>query len=834
MVRSSWIGPVIVGLAVTGLAWSQTGSPAPPIAETKERTLTLQEAQRPAQKCKLLRSWRQANGAKAYLVQSLNTGEFITIAEIAEASGSSRAAATKIYHWGDGQNPPADTPGMPNNALILGDPIARFGKVVPPPATTVSYSDVPPASPTIPAQPALVKQEMPLSLPRQADSIPAPTAVPPTLPLPAPVKPEMATPARPALVKQETPPALPIRADSKSTPSVMPPALPSWPAPVKQETPPSLPVRTESKPAPASVPVTTALPDNKTLVPSMGASLSPLPVQPAEAPAIPATSKAPDSDLVIIVPLPNQPESKSPPMTDSKPATRPVVMDANPALPGTPLPLLPDSKSTPPAIVKSTEMPSVSPLTKPALLGMPATLTLDQTAPPADWRQSWGRVDVSVNSSAPTPTTTPTTEPSTSSSVKTAQTPVALTKPVDPLTSGDHPMVKLANPVKAETKRSSDNVPSPQGVVVKADAVVNAPALTKAPVQVAWNSADSRTQTNPTVPVAANPVAPPASVTSLPVVASLSSATSCPPPPCLPQATPCSPTKTCPPIVECLPSTTTCLPPPPPPAPKSTLLPGMQSVAAARQAQPGVQNVQIADGPNAFSPPSGKGADQVASQAAPLPQMSCPPGPMPMIVPSAPMDSGISPALANAFTLPGTTRPIPANFGPPAQVPNAFSDGNTGPVAYAPMPLPSLANPQIPLVDRGPVPVRVVSVSSPIQGTGSPQHLVAILRDSLYPSQRGDAAQALANQDWRAQPQLVEALVKAAKEDPAPIVRAECVHSLAHMGAATLPVVKVCQALKADPDPRVRKEAEQALLALVGSGQYDEALFRPVSGKTQK
>src|SRR5690349_8403102 len=102
MVRSYWIGPVVVALAVTGLALSQTSPPAPP-ADTRERTLTVQEPDRAALKCRLLKTWRLADGHKAYLVQALTTGEFITIAETADASGPSKAVATKIYHWGDNQ-----------------------------------------------------------------------------------------------------------------------------------------------------------------------------------------------------------------------------------------------------------------------------------------------------------------------------------------------------------------------------------------------------------------------------------------------------------------------------------------------------------------------------------------------------------------------------------------------------------------------------------------------------------------------------------------------------------------------------------------------------------
>src|SRR5438128_751875 len=101
MVRLYWIGPVVAALAVTGLALSQTSQPAPLTVLSKERTLMVQEADRPALKCKLLKLWRQPDGQKAYLVQSLTTGEFITIAETGDPLGSPTAATTKIYHWGE-------------------------------------------------------------------------------------------------------------------------------------------------------------------------------------------------------------------------------------------------------------------------------------------------------------------------------------------------------------------------------------------------------------------------------------------------------------------------------------------------------------------------------------------------------------------------------------------------------------------------------------------------------------------------------------------------------------------------------------------------------------
>ncbi len=119
MVRSYWIGPVVVALAVAGFALSQT---VPPAVETKERTLTVQEADKPSLKCKVLKTWRLPDGHKAFLVQALSTGEFITIAETVDASAETKAVSTKIYHWGKSDTPPAGAPEVANNALLLGNP----------------------------------------------------------------------------------------------------------------------------------------------------------------------------------------------------------------------------------------------------------------------------------------------------------------------------------------------------------------------------------------------------------------------------------------------------------------------------------------------------------------------------------------------------------------------------------------------------------------------------------------------------------------------------------------------------------------------------------------
>jgi hypothetical protein len=94
------------------------------------------------------------------------------------------------------------------------------------------------------------------------------------------------------------------------------------------------------------------------------------------------------------------------------------------------------------------------------------------------------------------------------------------------------------------------------------------------------------------------------------------------------------------------------------------------------------------------------------------------------------------------------------------------------------------------------------------------QSLLDQLRGSMLPSQREWAAYKLAEAECRMNPQVMEALLQAAKADPAASVRAGCIHCLAKMNAATPPVIAVLQSLKTDADPRVQYQAEAALAKL--------------------
>jgi hypothetical protein len=90
------------------------------------------------------------------------------------------------------------------------------------------------------------------------------------------------------------------------------------------------------------------------------------------------------------------------------------------------------------------------------------------------------------------------------------------------------------------------------------------------------------------------------------------------------------------------------------------------------------------------------------------------------------------------------------------------------------------------------------------------------LREALLPSEREWAAEQLGKCDWHSEPEAVEALLMAARSDPAPMVRVACVHALGRMKVNTLPVIQTLQGLKADADLRVRNEVEQVMPMLTG------------------
>ncbi len=179
-----------------------------------------------------------------------------------------------------------------------------------------------------------------------------------------------------------------------------------------------------------------------------------------------------------------------------------------------------------------------------------------------------------------------------------------------------------------------------------------------------------------------------------------------------------------------------------------------------------------------------------------------------------------SPVAANGYPPPGFGYPPPYPLPMPPLQPYYQPVPNGAELAVAPMPPPEFSD-------------------GWAAATGSLVQLMSVLQQSPYPAQREWAALNLASQDPRAHPEVVDALLTAARKDPAASVRVGCVACLGTvlarqphlmLGANAPPVLSTLHALKSDSDPRVRQEAEHALIHLTGSYGSIQAI-QPVNAR---
>jgi hypothetical protein len=152
MVRSIWSKTLVSAVACAGLASAQqpTVSPNPPTvpapASAQEQFVTVQETGKPAQRCKVISSWKTADGATAYKVKALDTGEILTIIESGAATTGTQpgrrmqTVAMRIFHWGRDNNPPAGVPMAPNEVVRTSPPVVGTQQYVVP-STTAPAND---------------------------------------------------------------------------------------------------------------------------------------------------------------------------------------------------------------------------------------------------------------------------------------------------------------------------------------------------------------------------------------------------------------------------------------------------------------------------------------------------------------------------------------------------------------------------------------------------------------------------------------------------------------------------------------------------------------------
>ncbi|MBY0229297.1 MAG: HEAT repeat domain-containing protein, partial [Gemmataceae bacterium] len=208
-----------------------------------------------------------------------------------------------------------------------------------------------------------------------------------------------------------------------------------------------------------------------------------------------------------------------------------------------------------------------------------------------------------------------------------------------------------------------------------------------------------------------------------------------------------------------------------------------------------------------------------------MPALSLPTGP-------GAMGAGMPSGMSNAFTQGGNPRPIPSDMGGPWAGPGAFGPRASGPMPpMAPQGMEAalamhhqamMAQHQAMLMQGQMHPMMMHPAMMPVPMHAMPHHsptpgLLAALRSAPLPSEREMAADGLRRTDWKAEGEVVPALLHAAQHDPAPMVRAASLRVLGQLKANTLPVMDAMEQSKKDADPRVRHQAEETAAALKGS-----------------
>jgi hypothetical protein len=794
MVRSIWQGAVVVmlawvGLAGVGLAWSQQAR----TSADAQATMTVYENGKEV-RCRVLSSWQTANGSQAYQLQAIATGEMLTLLEDGPAnsyqgrSGKMRALSMKIFHWGRFRTPPDGTPMPPAGEPIIIEEsqptlitVGATGATGNSDATGCQTCESSPGTTgsrsrrilgssgecntcdTCGPPSRLTKGQAGCGCDNQvyAQGPIAPAPVSPYAPIASGISSSSGGGAHQNIAEEKI--GVPPVASTMGVPMPLPNKADDGSAAV----PPVVPALSETSPYAPS-----AQTDGGKAVKTTGLEGAPMPV--------PDTGSIPQTASPVV---PAPPEAPQIPIPSGSTSTVPALGSQ----PGT-LPLVPNQPV--PAVIPGQPMTFPQPSTQPTLPNTGRSLTSDKPADTAkDWHNMWGKLPFAKTKQPGQTLVDPTPTGKGPALPKQDTTPTEAAKQADPLLNPERYQPQA---VERKMERVGVYVPRPAQDAMPA----GGPPLPLGSVSVvaAQNGMMKQVQFVPVpVPTVPQPWRAPA-----------------PPVPEMPQA----------------------------PSPNSY-------VNAFTSPKPQMPQQQPQGPSGAFTtPPNGGPASPTAF--GPMPYGPMPYGPMPYG--QMPYGPGNDPRMMAAYgptgpqgpqgmytpgpymnmpyMPPSLTNPLPAYAyqqmaqglppqRPVAQVnypltypgptpPNPFATQTAMP--YAPQ-MPVYANPAMdrpglaaPAAGGNIVPVAFNASKS-----------VHTLRESLYPAERETAVIALANQDLRAQPDTIQALVTAARSDPAGTVRAACVRCLARQQLNNEQVVNTFNDLKNDQDPRVRLEVEQAL-----------------------
>jgi hypothetical protein len=819
--------------------------------------MTVQETGRPPLKCRILKMWHQPDGSRAFQVQAVANGEIITIVQ-PKLEDPDSPPQTKIYHWGDECKAPPGAPPAPVDATVF-----------------AANGDVINVTPRIPLVARVTSPAVWASAPASQPAASQPTVSQPT-PTPRLTPAPSASPMVASAHGRAWPPAYePETVDGATKPSpvqmaavdprptenlVKKPAAPVMPDQTKVVAP------TKNSSAPKA--------DTKVVVTEVVREGDPR--TPVVTPPTNGGKTGAGSGATTTAQLPKEahPAVDASKPGDTKPAPKPTdsadlanLNDAHKSWgrlepqqpapvvkgttsPGTVAPKV-DQPARTDAVTKSTQPAKADVAKKPDTT---PTMDLPHAEPkkidPLQEPDRFARVR--TNSDATTAKKQPAETPKPEQVVKNTTDADHVKLPLNPLeTAPAAPVMPPFSPGVAPY------VPGAASPAVKAPVTPPASPVVKAPVTpaplppVVEGAKPVQVVKNPTVvtpPPAPLPsvvdAAKPVQVVKNPTTGD---ATSQKAPVITPVPAPVIPPAT----------------PQPKPADSKPPVPlGMASIMAAQTteepstpSQPNQKgsvaaSVAVWDNGNAFSqaPPTTPAQPSNAWTAPPNApiqsvqpttyaqgQQPMPPAyvqqpqmmqPMPQQGTAISMDRGVPSGMGNAFTSTTGARPIPSDFGRTSVEANAFS----GPAQSMASPQVAMANPY-----AGQRMAAVAGRPQPAAAQQPPSDalkLTAVLRDAMLPSQREWAVDSMAAQrGYRSNPEVVQALLTGAKDDPAATVRAACVRAIAELKINTPAAVQVVQSLKNDSDQRVRSEAEQALPVLMGGQpQRLDPSVRPVSG----
>ena len=197
--------------------------------------------------------------------------------------------------------------------------------------------------------------------------------------------------------------------------------------------------------------------------------------------------------------------------------------------------------------------------------------------------------------------------------------------------------------------------------------------------------------------------------------------------------------------------------------------------------------------------------------------------------------------MANAFTSVPNQRPIPSDVESTVAMQNAFNptipkEGDMPAQGFSPQGI-NLNNDMARSMASGQMPANMMAYIQPesnvIPADTVLMENVVMLKNANQPSLRENAADQLSKTRGVSMNLAVQALATAVKEDPAPLVRAACIRSLTRMKINTIEVLEVINEKKTDLDPRVRMEADQAIIQLT-SGSSESGNKIRQTGSTFK